>query len=145
MSGYKVVHKRPDGHRASVVPHPNGVTVYYEPLKWAKPFIEKSKLFLFDSFDHALAFVDTQISMYLRANLPIPVLEIWKARTRGVSVNGTAILLPYTMSLESYREFWELMNSDNFCITYISPPGTIVADEIMLVKYLLTASATVTW
>ncbi len=120
---YKVISKNFDS-KISYASVGIGMTVEYFENKWAKPILEGSKLFCFDSLESAQDWLNQGNGML--------GYEIWECKVENPI--KAAHLISY-VSAQYIKDYWnnEDMRSDFLKET---PKGTIWADKIMLLTQI---------
>lgn len=92
--------------------------IKYKPLRWTKPLIFNSKLFVFDTLENLHKFLGhIDVDYYM---------SIWEAQATGVKKGRVA-----ASRYEDFSEFW--MNNSKIKVAH-APKGTLFADQVRIIK-----------
>jgi len=97
--------------------------VEYREKKWVKPKVEDTKLFCFRRYIDAYQFSRHNCS---------GKIEVWEAKARGVCSVPPWLKEHFSSERDAYRTNWSGETPPGLFIGM--PYGTILADEIMLVR-----------
>lgn len=96
----------------------NRYSVRYKVNEWVAPILKGSKLFVFDTLEHAKVFLGTNGTCYF---------SIYKCEAKNVTLATNRTTTEYMMSI-----FWE--NPNDYEYKNDIPVGTLWADEVKLVE-----------